>query len=443
MKILLLLLFLFLRSFTDATSCEAQEKFKNAVGAIGAAVGEIPILSTAVNLADVYLDNVGGDDCSVSKKEIENLIDEKNRVQEKQLADSQLEGIVREMRGILSRNNIRRDYDKLEKLRSDLATMRRKFFDEASYVKFDVFTIYGNTELVLTEFLIQQHKSDQDLQEENFGRALIYYIKTASDWNLEYIMAQVDAGRIKNLYAAKNLKPSLIKWMDMISNNKKISKRVQKASKYDIYDSSDGIDWWSVVDKHGSSNEKGIRRAGLPIPIKGYKWVSLKCCGGWISCWNSIKDDEYCSIKTCPGVYGNIKDGQCLGEKFQIASSSAGGGIIKYGDYVAFKYWNWQCDKGRGKGQYWLSRWENDVSVCGRKGSNLYTRTCPGRQFGSSDVKNCKNEQFVLSGWYDGEPLRNGDHAALDTKKTNFHTFNCHIMTQFLEKKKNQDNFCP
>ena len=61
--------------------------------------------------------------------------------------------------------------------------MRRRFVDESSYVKFDAFTIYVNTELVLTEFLIQPHKADQDLQEENFGRAIIYYIKTASDWN--------------------------------------------------------------------------------------------------------------------------------------------------------------------------------------------------------------------------------------------------------------------
>ena len=89
-------------------------------------------------------------------------------------------------------------------LRSDLATMRRKYFDEASYVKFDVFTLYANTELLLTEFLIQQHQSDQDLQEENFGRALIYYIKTASDWNIKYIMARNDAGRIKNFYCQKN-----------------------------------------------------------------------------------------------------------------------------------------------------------------------------------------------------------------------------------------------
>eukprot|EP00090_Calanus_glacialis_P001052 TRINITY_DN10750_c0_g1_i1.p1 TRINITY_DN10750_c0_g1~~TRINITY_DN10750_c0_g1_i1.p1 ORF type:complete len:440 (-),score=64.05 TRINITY_DN10750_c0_g1_i1:101-1420(-) len=434
MKLLMMLLFLFCPSFTEASSCEVQEKFQNAVGAIGAAVGEIPILSTAVNLADVYLDNVGGDDCSLTKREIENLIDEKNRVQEKQQADSQLEGIVREMKSILSRNNIRRDYDKLEKLRSDLATMRRKFFDEASYVKFDVFTIYGNTELVLTEFLIQQHKSDQDLQEENFGRALIYYIKTASDWNLEYIMGQEDAGRMKNLYAAKNLKPALIKWMEMMSNNKKISKRVQTASKFDIFDSAGNIDWWNVNDKHGSSKEKGIRRAGLPIPIENDTWVSLKCgpCGRWISCWDSIKEDEYCSLKNCPGVYGNIKDGLCVGEKFKIESTS--GGFIKYGSYVAFKYWYWKCDKGRGKGHYWLSRWDNDESICGRKGTNLYTRTCPGNFFSTSDVKKCKNEQFILSWWADGEPLRNGDYAALDTKKTNSHTFSCHIMTQFLEK---------
>ena len=306
--------------------------------------------------------------------------------------------------------------------------MRRKYFDEASYVKFDVFTVYANTELVLTEFLIQQHKSDQDLQEENFGRALIYYIKTASDWNLKYIMALKNAGKIKNLYAAKNLKPALIKWMEMISDSKKISKRVQTASKYKIFDSNGNIDWWDVRDKHGSSKEEGIRRAGLPIPIWDDTWVSLKChCDGrWISCWDSIKEDDYCSLKDCPGVYGNIKDGQCGGEKFKIQSTTTG--TIKYGGYVGFKYWDWKCDKGRGKGTYWLSRWDNDEPICGRSGTNLYTRTCPGEQFSKSDLKGCKNEQFILGWLTDGEMLRNGDYVSLDAKKKNIHTFNCHIM---------------
>ena len=52
----MLLLFLFGPSFTEASSCEVQEKFQNAVGAIAAAIGDIPILSTAVNLADFYLE---------------------------------------------------------------------------------------------------------------------------------------------------------------------------------------------------------------------------------------------------------------------------------------------------------------------------------------------------------------------------------------------------
>merc|ERR1711936_348184 len=410
-----LLQFLYCPTVTRASSCEVQEKFQNAVGAIGAAVGEIPILSTIVNLADVYLDNAGGDDCSLTKRQIEKLIDEKNRVQEKQLADSHLEGLVREMKSIFSRNNINRDYDKLEKIRSDLATNRRKYFDKASYVKFDVFTLYANTELLLTEFLIQQKKSDKDLQEENFGRALIYYVKTASDWNLKYIMGQEDAGRIKRLYAARNLKPALINWMDMISNNKKISKRVQKASKYKIYDKNGNIDWWDVRDQHGSSNEEGIRRAGLPIPIEDDTWVSLKCYGGG-----------------CPGVYGNIKDEQCTGEKFKIQSTETG--PIKYGRHVAFRYWDWECDKGRGKGFYWLSRWKNDKAPCSGGETNLYTRTCPGFEFSDSDLKRCKNEQFVLGWWPNGQVLRNGDYAALDAKETNTHTFSCHIMTQFLEK---------
>ena len=319
-----------------------------------------------------------------------------------------------------------------------MATMRRKYFDKASYVKFDVFTVYANTELVLTEMLIQQHKSDQDLQEENFGRALIYYIKTASDWNLEYIMAQDGAGRIKNLYAAKNLKPALINWMDMISDNKKISKRVQKASKYKIYENDGSIDWWNVRDEHGSSNEKGIKRAGLPIPIDDDTWVSLKCSGStecsgsWISCWGSIKDDDYCSAKGCPGLFGNIKDGECGGEKFKIVSTH--NGAIKYGRHVAFKYWDWKCDKGRGKGTYWLSRYDNDKDACNTRHINLYTRTCPGENFTPSDVKKCRNEQFVLGWWPKGQILRNGDYAALDAKETNIHTFSCHIMTQFLEK---------
>ena len=52
----MLLLILFYPSFTEATSCEVQEKFQNPVGDIGAAIGEIPKLSAAVNLADVYLE---------------------------------------------------------------------------------------------------------------------------------------------------------------------------------------------------------------------------------------------------------------------------------------------------------------------------------------------------------------------------------------------------
>ena len=58
----------------------------------------------------------------MTKREIENLIDEKNRVQEKQQADSQLAGLVREMKSIFSRNNIKRDYDKLDKLRDHSIT---------------------------------------------------------------------------------------------------------------------------------------------------------------------------------------------------------------------------------------------------------------------------------------------------------------------------------
>ena len=52
----MLILFMHCPTLTWASSCEVQEKFQTAVGAIGAAVGEIPILSTAVNLVDVYLE---------------------------------------------------------------------------------------------------------------------------------------------------------------------------------------------------------------------------------------------------------------------------------------------------------------------------------------------------------------------------------------------------
>ena len=52
----MLILFTYCKILTWASSCEVQEKFQSAVGAIGAAVGEIPILSTVVSLADVYLE---------------------------------------------------------------------------------------------------------------------------------------------------------------------------------------------------------------------------------------------------------------------------------------------------------------------------------------------------------------------------------------------------
>merc|ERR1719228_1318139 len=408
---------------------------------------------------DVYVDNAGGDDCSLTKKAIENLIDEKNRIQEKQLADSFLKGVVVGIKTYLNSGkqaawqssqefhsiNIRHNFDHLEKLRSDLATNRWKYFDTASYVKFDVFTVYADTELMLTELLLrdQGSRTRQEQQEENFGRALIYYIKTASDWNLNYIMGQKNAARIKHLYIPFGLKPALVSWMNMVSNNKKISKRVQKASKYNIYNKDGSINWWNVKDEHGSEKEGGIRRAGLPIPIENDSWVSLKCSGGcenrWISCWGSIKNDDYCSLSSCPGVYGNIKDGQCLGEKFKIESTH--NGPIKYGRHVAFKYWDWKCDKARGKGTYWLSIWNTDYETCSKDkllngNTNLYTRTCPGKTFSSGDVKGCKNEAFIINHSYaqlDGT-LRNGDYASLKLQGSRFSFSSCHVMTQFLEK---------
>jgi len=317
-----------------------------------------------------------------------------------------------------------------------LAVNRRKYFDTPSYVKFDVFTLYADTELMLTELLLrdQGNAGRQEQQKENFGRALIYYIKTASDWNLDYIMGHKDSGRIKYLYTPFNLKPALVSWMDMVTNNRKISERVQKAAKRKIYNDDDSINWWRVRDEHGSENE-GVKRAGLPIPIENDSWVSLKCpeCSeenNWISCWGSIKDDDYCYLSSCPGVYGNMKDGECLGEKFKIESTH--NGPIKYGRHVAFKYWDWKCDKARGKGTYWLSIWSKDKAYCGTQvwKTTRYTRTCPGKTFSSRDIQSCHNEQFIIS--YRWTPLddtlRNGDYANLKDLGS------CHIMTQFLEK---------
>ena len=84
----------------------------------------------------------------MTKREIENLIDEKNRVQEKQQADSQLEGLVREMKSILAtgkkatwqswqewqQGNINTYYNKLEKIR-DHSRITSVYFSYLPYLK--------------------------------------------------------------------------------------------------------------------------------------------------------------------------------------------------------------------------------------------------------------------------------------------------------------------
>ena len=108
----------------------------------------------------------------------------------------------------------------------------------------------------------------------------------------------------------------------------------------------------------------------------------------WLSCVNSIRNSNYCSRKSCPGLAGYGEASDCSGEKFEIQSTATG--PIEYGNHIALKYWDWLSSRGRGEGTYWLS------TYYGTGVDYLYTKTCVGDVFTEDDISRCSNEVFTI-----------------------------------------------
>jgi len=267
------------------------------------------------------------------------------------------------------------------------------------------------------------HGSDTPILEKAYGDTLLFYIKKGSEMFSRFPMKLAHDGYVTRAMgvakqAAEDLRPTLLEWMKAVENNPKIRKRLRHKG-LPSQPSDDESQWWERL---------GLDRTYLPLKISDSDWISMKiasthkkkCCGighcdfcsvtiggssSWISCWKSISEEDYCQLRTCPHIAGGQSANECTGERFQIQTTH--NGPIKFNDRIAFKYWDWDCSKGRGRGTYWLS------TTHGTASDKLYTQTCVGSVFTESDIRRCKNEVFTIERGHVSQEkyLRNGDYV--------------------------------
>ena len=221
--------------------------------------------------------------------------------------------------------------------------------------------------------------------------------------------------------AEKYLRLPLIQWMEHVETKPEVRKRLGHINKKKEVPSGEKSQW---IDWLGYKQAKY-----LPLKIHDGDWIALKTKSGagWLSCWGSVKDEDWCSKSaTCPSVDGNQAASDCHGEKFQIQTTSHGPiklyprdrpdihGNVK-NDEIAFFYS--KSEEQRGGGYFWLSTWYDH---------GLYTMPCPGKSFTKSDIPKCKYEVFTIfasipSGAKEKIPddgkyleyLRNGDFVGI------------------------------
>ena len=217
--------------------------------------------------------------------------------------------------------------------------------------------------------------------------------------------------------AAEDLRPTLVEWIEAVETNTEIRERLRLIHKGLDRKPSDFSSQWATL---------GVNRKYLPLKISDGDWIAMKFLSrkeegsaSWLSCYQSITEEDYCSYRACPNVGGNQGANECKSERFQIQSTAHG--PIKFGGKYAFKYWDWDCSEGRGKRTYWLSTaygvWrESDwygkwYDVYTR----LYTMPCLGSDFTKHDIAGCEHEVFTFTPRAKGAKyLRNGDNIHIN-----------------------------
>lgn len=363
---------------------------------------------------------------------------EEDRKQEFRQSASTLKAHILTLKEIRSYSDVKNNFWKYDSLRVNMRRERLRYFDPFEHhheSKFKMFTKWGNTELALIDIMINaNHESDTAILKEVYGDTLLYYIQKGSEMFSRFPLELTHSGGKENgtravrvaEQAAEDLRPSLIEWIEAVETKTEVRKRLSHRGLHS--QPSDNPSQWDRL---------GLDKTYLPLKISDGDWIAMKVPevmfdsngpSNWLSCYNSISNEDYCFLRKCPNVAGNQDANECNSEKFQIQTTAHG--PIKFESKIALKYWDWDCSEGRGEGTYWLSTYYGNIIF------KFYTMPCVGSTFTKHDISRCGSEVFTIKQGYQSyinifnflslsqelgkdKYLRNGDYVQIPEMRIN------------------------
>lgn len=429
MRIVASFLILLLCISDKAQSFSCDKEFQAVFQLTGVVASKVPVVSEFVSIFGIISKAAAGDCIGTS---IRNIAKDEDRKQEAQQAMNTLKAHLITLKEIESYSDVRKNdksYDDLRKKMRDARILYFDSFNQFHESKFKIFTQYGDIELALIEIMLAAFREiraagdDIDRYRKLYGETLLYYIEKGSEMYSKFPLELTHSSKSKSdrararavaKSAAEDLRPTLVEWIEAVETNTEIRERLRLIHKGLDRKPSDSSSQWATL---------GVNRKYLPLKISDGDWIAMKFLfrreeASWLSCYQSITEEDYCSYRACPNVGGNQGANECKSERFQIQSTAHG--PIKFGGKYAFKYWDWDCSEGRGKGTYWLSTaygvWKksggvkyNDVL------HRLYTMPCLGSDFTKHDIAGCGAEVFTFTPRAKGAKyLRNGDNIHIN-----------------------------
>lgn len=409
--------FLTLLIYTSGVSSSSLcgDKVRDLFGLTGAAVTEIPYISTILNLVNSIVGlGCGGNDL---EEVIRDIAITEDRKQEAINCASRLKSHIQTINEIRSYNDLKQTT--YNNLRIAIQNDRFWCFDATEHhhaSKFQLFTEYASIELALIDMMINSGQPNKRVLEEAYGNALLFYIKKGGEMAIKLALQYEDNSswtalhEVNRLYV-KYLRSPLIQWMDHVETKREVRKRLLHTGLEGEEPSSEKSQW---IDWLGYNQARY-----LPLKIHDGNWIALKTLKPkWLSCWNSIHGEAYCHENAgCLGVDGGQAASSCPSEKFQIQTTSHGPIKLSYGnrnDKIAFYYD--RHDSKRGGGNFWLSAYYRP---------KIYTMRCIGTSFTQEDISRCDKEVFAIKVAVNGgvvehkeqknliQHLRNGDYITI------------------------------
>lgn len=443
MRILASFLILLLCISDKAQSLSCDGAFSKLFQLTGAIASEIPVAATFLNTFNFLISN------GCTSESSKDIAKEEDRYQEVRQSECVLNEHIKTLNEIRSYSDVNTSFAKYETLRTIIRTWRANFFgpDEHFHENhFKLFTEWANVELSLLEIMIQakkytknqnvpnyqidpsdqndpiasisdliqahfiidygKPKNDYEAYSQYYGNTLLFYIRKGSEMLTRWPLELAHSSEWERLYrvktkAAYDLRPTIVMWIEAVETKSEVRRRLRHKG-IAIQPSDDWTQWDDLLGWED--------RQYLPLKISDGDWISMKLTvthrrtyGGssnfipnsgdssWLSCKNSIAEEDYCTYRKCPALDGNQGANECKGERFQIQSTAHG--PIEFGEKIAFKYWDWDCSEGRGHGTYWLSKRSEPNRD---RPAKLYTMPCPGGSFTKNDLDRCDSETFTL-----------------------------------------------